>query len=112
MAQAQRDAGPFASGKAPFLELPTAIKLGKSTRCGVYTEPGLEMVMSKLRSDRRPTLLLMLGLSLAVVPGLSAQEEAAQSMTWSNSVTNTADTRRMIGFWADRLVKFLQSHYK
>ncbi|RLA60769.1 MAG: hypothetical protein DRR04_04795 [Gammaproteobacteria bacterium] len=68
--------------------------------------------MSKLRSDRRPTLLLMLGLSLAVVPGLSAQEEAAQSMTWSNSVTNTADTRRMIGFWADRLVKFLQSHYK
>jgi hypothetical protein len=33
-------------------------------------------------------------------------------MTWSNSVTNTADARRMVGRWADRLVEFLQSHYK
>lgn len=33
-------------------------------------------------------------------------------ITWSNSVTNTADARRMMGGWADTLVAFLQSQYK
>ncbi|RLA17210.1 MAG: hypothetical protein DRQ56_09500 [Gammaproteobacteria bacterium] len=37
---------------------------------------------------------------------------AGGRVTWSNSVTNGADARRMIGGWADRLVGFLQSHYK
>lgn len=33
-------------------------------------------------------------------------------LMWSNSVTNTADARRMIGGWADTLVTFLQNQYK
>ena len=34
------------------------------------------------------------------------------SISWSNSVTNTADARRMFGRWADTLITFLDSHYK
>lgn len=37
---------------------------------------------------------------------------AASHMTWSNSVSNSADARRIFGRWADRLIKFLDSHYK
>lgn len=33
-------------------------------------------------------------------------------VTWSNSVTNSADARRMFGRWADKLIKFLDKHYK
>ena len=33
-------------------------------------------------------------------------------LTWSNSVTNQAEARRMIGRWADRFRNFLDSHYK
>lgn len=33
-------------------------------------------------------------------------------LTWSNSVTNQAEGRRMIGRWADRFRNFLDSHYK
>ena len=33
-------------------------------------------------------------------------------VNWSNSVTNTADARRMMGGWADNLVGFLDAHYK
>ena len=48
--------------------------------------------------------------------GRAADRQVARTaggmMTWSNSVTNTADARRMVGRWADRLVEFLQSHYK
>jgi hypothetical protein len=48
--------------------------------------------------------------------GRAADRQAARSaggrMTWSNSVTNTADARRMVGRWADRLVEFLESSYK
>jgi len=34
------------------------------------------------------------------------------NISWSNSVTNTADARRMFGSWADTLIAFLDSHYK
>ena len=33
-------------------------------------------------------------------------------LNWSNSVTNSADARRMLGRWADKLIEFLDSHYK
>jgi hypothetical protein len=33
-------------------------------------------------------------------------------ISWSNSVTNSADARRMLGQWADTLIAFLDSHYK
>ena len=33
-------------------------------------------------------------------------------LTWSNSVTNQAEARRMFGRWADRFRKFMDSHYK
>ena len=36
----------------------------------------------------------------------------AGTLSWSNSVTNTADARRMAGRWADQLIAFLDSHYK
>ncbi len=48
--------------------------------------------------------------------GRAADRQAARShgssLSWSNSVTNTAEARRMFGRWADRLVAFLDSHYK
>jgi len=34
------------------------------------------------------------------------------TVNWSNSVTNSADARRMFGRWADRLIGFLDKHYK
>ncbi|MEP5567675.1 MAG: DUF3313 family protein [Halioglobus sp.] len=34
------------------------------------------------------------------------------SISWSNSVSNTAEARRMFGRWADTLVDFLDKHYK
>ncbi len=33
------------------------------------------------------------------------------SISWSNSVTNMADARRLMGQWADQLIAFLDSHY-
>ena len=42
----------------------------------------------------------------------SVVRSAGGSISWSNSVTNTADARRMFGRWADTLVVFLDSHYK
>ena len=48
--------------------------------------------------------------------GRAADRQAARraggNLTWSNSVTNTADARRMMGGWADNLVGFLDAHYK
>jgi hypothetical protein len=48
--------------------------------------------------------------------GRAADRQAARraggSLSWSNSVTNTADARRMMGGWADNLVGFLDAHYK
>ena len=41
-----------------------------------------------------------------------AVRRAGGNLTWSNSVTNTADARRMMGGWADNLVGFLDAHYK
>lgn len=41
-----------------------------------------------------------------------AVRRAGGSISWSNSVTNTADARRMMGGWADNLVGFLDAHYK
>jgi hypothetical protein len=41
-----------------------------------------------------------------------AVRRAGGSVSWSNSVTNTADARRMMGGWADNLVGFLDAHYK
>lgn len=35
----------------------------------------------------------------------------ARNLTWNNSVTNTADGRRMFGRWADALIDFLKSNY-
>lgn len=35
----------------------------------------------------------------------------AGNITWSNSVSNMADARRMVGRWADQLVTFLDNHY-
>lgn len=47
--------------------------------------------------------------------GRAADREVIRSgtsnLSWSNSVTNAADARRLFGRWADRLVKFLDSHY-
>jgi hypothetical protein len=37
---------------------------------------------------------------------------AGGRVSWSNSVTNSADARRMLGRWADMFVAFLDSHYK
>ena len=37
---------------------------------------------------------------------------AGGQISWSNSVTNNADARRMFGRWADTLIAFLDSHYK
>ena len=33
------------------------------------------------------------------------------SMSWSSSVSNSADARRLFGRWADRLTAFLDQHY-
>ena len=41
-----------------------------------------------------------------------AVRRAGGNLTWSSSVTNTADARRMMGGWADNLVGFLDAHYK
>ena len=41
-----------------------------------------------------------------------AARRAGSTISWSNSVTNTADARRMMGGWADNLVGFLDAHYK
>ena len=41
-----------------------------------------------------------------------AVRRAGGMVSWSNSVTNTADARRMMGGWADNLVGFLNAHYK
>ena len=45
----------------------------------------------------------------------AADRQAVRSgggrVTWSNSVTNSADARRMLGRWADTLRTFLESHY-
>ncbi len=35
----------------------------------------------------------------------------AGTVSWSNSVTNTADARRLFGRWADKLISFLDAHY-
>ena len=48
--------------------------------------------------------------------GRAADRRAARSgggnISWSNSVTNSADARRMFGRWADTLIAFLDKHYK
>ena len=48
--------------------------------------------------------------------GRAADRRAVRSgggnVSWSNSVTNAADARRMFGRWADTLITFLDSHYK
>jgi hypothetical protein len=48
--------------------------------------------------------------------GRAADRQSVRSrggqIGWSNSVTNSADARRMLGQWADTLVVFLDSHYK
>ena len=36
---------------------------------------------------------------------------AGGTVTWSNSVTNSAEARRIVGRWADLLRDFLDSHY-
>jgi hypothetical protein len=38
--------------------------------------------------------------------------QAGGRVTWSNSVTNQAEARRMFGRWADRFRAFLDMHYK
>mgnify|MGYP001811773091 CR=1 FL=1 len=38
--------------------------------------------------------------------------QAGSTLTWSNSVTNQAEARRMFGRWAERFRKFMDSHYK
>jgi uncharacterized protein DUF3313 len=47
--------------------------------------------------------------------GRAADRRAVRSaggmISWSNSVTNMADARRMVARWADQLVAFLDSHY-
>ena len=48
--------------------------------------------------------------------GRAADRQSVRSgggtLTWSNSVTNSADARRRLGRWADQLIGFLDSHYK
>ena len=48
--------------------------------------------------------------------GRAADRQAVRNsgsfMTWTNSVTNSADARRIMGRWADKLVEFMDSHYK
>ena len=50
------------------------------------------------------------------VIGRAADRQAVRSgggqISWSNSVTNNADARRMFGRWADTLIAFLDKHYK
>ncbi len=47
--------------------------------------------------------------------GRAADRRSARSpggtISWSNSVTNMADARRMMGRWADQLIAFLDSYY-
>lgn len=38
--------------------------------------------------------------------------QAGGFVTWSSRVTNTAEARRMFGRWADKLVEFLNKHYR
>lgn len=49
------------------------------------------------------------------IVGRAADRRAARSpggmISWTNSVTNLADARRMMGGWADTLVAFLDRHY-
>jgi hypothetical protein len=40
-----------------------------------------------------------------------AVRQAGGMLSWSNSVSNNAEARRMFGRWADKLVEFLDSHY-
>jgi len=40
-----------------------------------------------------------------------AVRRAGGMLSWSNSVTNSAEARRMFGGWADTLVEFLDAHY-
>ncbi len=47
--------------------------------------------------------------------GRAADRSAARNsgnVTWSNSVTNSAEARRMFGRWADKLIEFLNKHYR
>ncbi len=48
--------------------------------------------------------------------GRAADRKSVRSgggrLSWSNSVTNSADARRMLGRWADKLIEFLDAHYK
>jgi hypothetical protein len=48
--------------------------------------------------------------------GRAADRQAVRrgggQISWSNSVTNNADARRMFGRWADTLIAFLDKHYK
>jgi hypothetical protein len=48
--------------------------------------------------------------------GRAADRRSARSggghLSWSNSVTNSADAQRMLGRWADKLIEFLDAHYK
>ena len=50
------------------------------------------------------------------VIGRAADRQAVRSgggqISWSNSVTNNAEARRMFGRWADTLIAFLDKHYK
>jgi len=41
----------------------------------------------------------------------TAVRRGGGGVSWSNSVTNMADARRMVGGWADQLITFLDSHY-
>lgn len=55
------------------------------------------------------------GLSGDII-GRAADRQTVRSpggtVSWSNSVTNTADARRLFGRWADQLISFLDQHYK
>ena len=42
----------------------------------------------------------------------SVIRSTAGRVTWTNSVTNTAEARRMFGRWADQLRAFLDAHYQ
>ena len=68
-------------------------------------------------STGAPTLYMQLFDSVSGdIIGRAADRRSVRSgggnVSWSNSVTNAADARRMFGRWADTLITFLDSHYK
>ena len=72
--------------------------------------------MERIKEDVATLYIELFDSVSGQIIGRAADRQSARRaggmVTWSNSVTNTADARRMMGGWADNLVGFLDAHYK